>query len=307
MYEQYKRTGIEPGGDVFFETSQGNVGKRAQRPSKSHGEITTVIDKVYDYISNRESTSLAELSLRMGINKTQMEQMVEMLERGGLVQLKYSILPGENADVWVMNKHSQLAKTEISEEEKIRDLKKVLNEDMNRIDDAFTSIEHHLHSWSSDVEDNVVALNGSAPTVLRKTNLESKEIQRDLELVLFRVNKRVTLLNSRLSEMRKNISSEIKTEDNGQKMFLEKLLSLPNNTYFRFFGGQKPEDQETAILSSSQKDEGFIESPMEKDEERMVFKETRIRRVRKNGRMRAKRWGNGKKKIKVTTFKKRNQ
>ncbi|MFH0818069.1 MAG: hypothetical protein V1909_05560, partial [Candidatus Micrarchaeota archaeon] len=239
MRGQLKRA-IEPEGDVFAEPKP----YKASTLHQNSRELTTVIDKIYDYISSREYTSLDELSLRMGLKRAQVEQMIDMLERGGLVHLKYSILPGENAGIFVMNKESEKAKQAVFEDERIKRLRIAINEDIARVEDSFSSIEHHLVSWSSEVEETATALNGSAPVALKKTHFESKEIQRDLELALSRINIRVANLNSRLSEMRESISEEKPVEKKDQMLF-ERLFTLPNYTFSRFFG-KRNDSQETA-------------------------------------------------------------
>ncbi len=256
--EDYKKGVIEPGRDVIRvdpslkDIPGTGIGSRSK--VFQVGEITTAIDKAYDYIIERETVSLDELSSHMGIEKRQIEKMVDILERSQLVELKHSLIPGENSATWVTKKNK--GERRIAESDKDERLKRTIREDMGRIEDALTSIEHHLNTWSSEVEETASFSNGKQKSLL-KTKKASKEIQKNLELVMLQVNSRVDLLNSRLSSIRSTVGKNGDDEETEKPRspFLRNLIPIPNPAYPQWQGvfGRSPVMENTikAPLSNS--------------------------------------------------------
>lgn len=211
-------------GYVFEET----LNSEALSANLSHSEIVTVVDRVYDYINHRGMASTDELSTRMGIRKNQVEKIVDILEKSKLVEVRYSLLPGENAGVLVINRRPKSGRA-ISEEDKMKKLKKTVNEDVNRIEEALSSMEHHLSLWSAESEEHAI-VHGDRTEGAVKRKADSMEIQRNLEQVILRVNSRIGLLNARLARMRESrLERTPEMPQKSQENILGRLVSLFSN------------------------------------------------------------------------------
>ncbi len=178
------------------------------KPEQGHyGEMTTVIDRVYDYIMKREMTSIQELSDRLGIKKHQVEKMVEMLETSKLIQLRYSVVPNGRIEVLVLNKDHERLPREITHEEKVKRLKKTVLHDVERLENALSSMEHHLNLWSSDVEERT-ASGKEKREIVTQVNEESTKIEKTLEHVRVDMSSRISSIKKRLSDMRGKINEK---------------------------------------------------------------------------------------------------
>ncbi len=187
--------------------STASVGEYTVAPEIGHhGEMTTVIDRVYDYITKREMTTTKELSERLGIKQTQIEKMVEMLEASHLIKLKYSVVPNGNIDILVVNKEKERPK-EIPHEERIKGLKKVIIQDVDKLESAISSMEHHLQMWSTEAEDKISkgSVNQQAATQISQ---EAAKIEKTLEHVRTDMSTRIGMIRRRLSDMRCKVHGE---------------------------------------------------------------------------------------------------
>ncbi|MFH0817273.1 MAG: hypothetical protein V1909_01430 [Candidatus Micrarchaeota archaeon] len=165
-----------------------------------YGEMTTVIDRVYDYISKHEMTSVNELSERLSLRPAQVERMIEMLETSQLIRLKYSVVPNGKVEVLIVNKEREKP-NEIAHEERIKGLKKVVLRDVETLENAISSMEHHLNLWSSEAEEKMTN-GGVSEQAATQISQEAVKIEKTLEHVRTDVSNRVGSIKKRLTEMR---------------------------------------------------------------------------------------------------------
>lgn len=55
-------------------------------------QIRTRIDDVFEFIQERKTTNLNEVSMQTGLNKDKVEEFVDLLKTSGLVKVKYNLL-----------------------------------------------------------------------------------------------------------------------------------------------------------------------------------------------------------------------
>ena len=188
-------------------TSTASIGEYTIAPEIGHhGEMTTVIDRVYDYIIKRETTTTKELSERLGIKQAQIERMVEMLEASHLIKLKYSVVPNGNIDILVVNKERERPR-EIPHDERIKGLKKVIIQDVDKLESAISSMEHHLQMWSSEAEEKLTKGSVNEQTA-NNISQEAAKIEKTLEHVRTDMRTRIASIRRRLSDMRCKVHGE---------------------------------------------------------------------------------------------------
>ncbi|MFH1471196.1 MAG: hypothetical protein ABIF01_05590, partial [Candidatus Micrarchaeota archaeon] len=172
---------------------------------KHYGEMTTVIDRVYDYINKKEITSTKELSERLGIKQKQVERMVEMLETSQLIKLRYSVVPTNGNIEILAASRSYDPKKEITHEERIKKLKKVIVRDVEKLEGAVASMEHHLNMWSSEAEEKMTKGTFDEQSAKQVVN-EASRMERTLDHVRTETTARLATISKRVAEMRGRVN-----------------------------------------------------------------------------------------------------
>ncbi len=202
------------------------------------GEVVTVVDKVYNHINEKGTVSFDELSLQMGISKDRLLEIVDILERSRLIRLKHSILPNENAFISILNREHNGRKNSNGQE--LVQLKKTIREDITKLEDAVSSIEHNLNLWYSESEDKVLG-DASEETFLDATS-ESLKLEDDIEKTKHMLITRLNLLNRTLYQRRTSLIKSTKDREKPNGGFLSNL--------FRRFIKKEEKTVETVTASS---------------------------------------------------------
>lgn len=187
--------------------SEYTVRLRGEDERKEHvGEVTTIMDRVYEFINKKGSTSVKELTERLGIKKEQAESMIEMLESTGLVRLKYSVVPNGNVEVLVLDREYLTPVNRMSHAESVDLLKKAVVEDMEKLEHSLSSIEQHIRMWSSDAEENIRA-KAAPETEINSVTQESMRIERSLEEFSKRTAQKIQDIKKALSDLRVSVNA----------------------------------------------------------------------------------------------------
>ncbi|MFH1448289.1 MAG: hypothetical protein ABIG39_05485, partial [Candidatus Micrarchaeota archaeon] len=177
-------------------------------------EIITVIDRVYEHITNKGVISLDELANNLGIRREHAEKITEMLEITKLITVKHSLMP--SGDTWVLVSGTEQKQKRTGNGDRTKYLKRIITDDVARMENALASMEHHLSMWSSESEEEL-SKEGDFGDSLLKTNNESMKIEKNLEDSRSRISSRFSILKKRLSDMRVNINKT--PEGNGKSHF----------------------------------------------------------------------------------------
>ncbi len=171
---------------------------------RGYGEMTTVIDRVYDYISKKQVTSVTELSENLGIRKGQVEGLIEILEMSHLIKVRYSVVPNGKIEVLVTNREYKAK--DVSHEERVKSLRNIVTKDADRLESAISSMEHHLKMWSAEAEE--ASKNGGlGQETTTLVSQESIKLENNLEQVRSGMNARINSIKKRLSDMRLKLNS----------------------------------------------------------------------------------------------------
>ncbi len=192
------------------------------------GEVTTIMDRVYEYINRNGTTSGKELSEKLGLTKHQIEHMIETLETTGLIKVKYSVFPNGNVDILVVDRDQRKPFIEKPHLDRIKILKGAIKSDMEKLEDSLLSIEQNLKLWSSETEEKV-ARGGVSEAELSRMNRDSMSIEKSLEKFREKTSQRVSSIKRTISGMRVNINSPItnsKPKNGGKKSIFKRFFSF---------------------------------------------------------------------------------
>ncbi|MFH1448484.1 MAG: helix-turn-helix domain-containing protein [Candidatus Micrarchaeota archaeon] len=191
------------------------------------GEVTTLIDKVYEYINNKGNTSVNELTERLGIRKQQVEKMIEMLETTGLITTKYSVVPNGKVDILVIGKEHVKTVPDVPSIDRTKRLKETIALEMDVLENSLYSMEQGLRMWSSETEELIEKGEDIPERDLGDMNRESINMERSLDGFIGKTNQRIDSMKKILSNIRGHMNGSPKKEKNRKKGFFG-LLNLFN-------------------------------------------------------------------------------
>ncbi|MFH1285304.1 MAG: hypothetical protein ABIH99_01855 [Candidatus Micrarchaeota archaeon] len=144
--------------------------------------MSTVIDKVVEFIQTRGKTNIAEVEKAFGLDVKKVEQLVTILEDSGLITVKYSMFhPGHTELV-----AKRLEKSEAeSAKKRVKDILEEIDSELHFSEELFLKAEREILQKLMDVEDDI-----------KRIEAKKDELTPDEERVL----------NTRVEEMRRGIS-----------------------------------------------------------------------------------------------------
>jgi hypothetical protein len=172
----------------------------------NYGEMTTVIDRAYEFIIRRESTTTRELADNLGISELQVEKMVEVLENSQLIKLKYSLVPNGRIEVLVAERKDP-ASALPSFDERTKIQKESFLGEIGKLEGTVSSLEHYLAMWLANIEESTKN-SGASKDALETIKEDATNLEQNLEKAEKSVAKRMNSLKRKLSAIRVSANSK---------------------------------------------------------------------------------------------------
>ncbi len=189
------------------------------RPMNEDKEMSTVIDRVLDFIQRKGRTTITEVAVSLAISPAQVEHLASILEESGMISVKYALIDSGKTEL-ITKQHAEVANDEIDrlrqEVERIKNLGVMINKDIEKFESDYKSIERDVSQWIVEAEGTLSALrqkNGSDPGSAKQVE-DIERIAKDFESRISVSDQRVVgdakVMQERFKSFHKRVS-ELKT------------------------------------------------------------------------------------------------
>ncbi len=149
-------------------------------------EMSTVIDRVLDFIQRKGRTTITEVSVSLALNPAQVEHLAAILEESGMIKVKYALIDSGKTEL-ISKQQLETKNEEVDrlrqDVERIKNLGSMINKDIEKFESDYKSIERDVSQWMVEAEGTLHAIkqrNGKDPGSLRQAE-EIERIAKDFE------------------------------------------------------------------------------------------------------------------------------
>jgi hypothetical protein len=149
-------------------------------------EMSTVIDRMLDFIQRKGRTTITEVSVSLALNPSQVEHLAAILEESGMIKVKYALIDSGKTELiskqQLENKNDEIDRLR-QDVERIKSLGSLINKDIEKFESDYKSMERDISQWIVEAEGTLNALrakNGQDPSSLKQAE-EIERIARDFE------------------------------------------------------------------------------------------------------------------------------
>lgn len=171
-------------------------------------EMSTVIDRVLDFIQRKGRTTITEVAISLALNPSQVEHLATILEESGMIKVKYALIDSGKTEL--ISKQQTESKSEVMDQlrqdvERMKTLGSMITKDIDKFESDYKAIEHDVSQWMVEAEETLRALNSreSGPSSTRQAE-EIERIAKDFE-------GRITVSDKKLLEQVKNMQERFKS------------------------------------------------------------------------------------------------
>ena len=149
-------------------------------------EMSTVIDRVLDFIQRKGRTTITEVAVSLALNPGQVEHLVSILEESGMIKVKYALIDSGKTEL-ISKQQAEVRDDEVDrlrqDVERIKSLGTMINQDIEKFETDYKSIERDISQWMVEADGTLRALqakNGKDPASLKQAE-EIERIAKDFE------------------------------------------------------------------------------------------------------------------------------
>ncbi|MCX6777362.1 MAG: hypothetical protein NT157_00575 [Candidatus Micrarchaeota archaeon] len=140
-------------------------------------EMSTVIDKVLDFIQRKGRVTVCEVAVALALNHVQVERMVAMLEESGVISVRYALIDSGKTELIAKEARNTGAIEKLKQdEERIKELTSLIDKDLEKLDSSCTTVEHDISRWLVEASETLSSMearkdgNGGTGTALTQAD-----------------------------------------------------------------------------------------------------------------------------------------
>jgi Mn-dependent DtxR family transcriptional regulator len=183
--------------------------KKKDEKMSDEKEMSTVIDRVLDFIQRKGRTTITEVAVSLAVQPSQVEHLASILEESGMIKVKYALIDSGKTEL--ISKQQTEAGNEAvdklrSDVERIKSLGQMINKDIEKFESDYKSIERDVSQWIVEAEDTLNALkerNGG--------NSESAKQAEEIERIAKEFQSRIIVSDQRVVEEAKTMQERFKS------------------------------------------------------------------------------------------------
>jgi len=149
-------------------------------------EMSTVIDRVLDFIQRKGRTTITEVAISLALNPSQVEHLATILEESGMIKVKYALIDSGKTEL-ISKQQTEVASEVVDklrqDVERIKNLGSMINKDIEKFESDYKAIERDVSQWMVEAEGTLDVLhskNGGSPNSLKQAE-EIEKIAKDCE------------------------------------------------------------------------------------------------------------------------------
>lgn len=176
-------------------THKAQKNQDSESPVSSIGDMSTVIDRIVDYIREKKSATVKEVADSLALQHSQVEKLADILEESGLISVKYSLFQPSKT-LLISKEPSSVAKKDV--DAAIADL-------LASLDKGVVSSEHDFIELADDLVVRLRRVEETLPLIEKAEDSASSE---ELSSIVDELNKISTSfkeLNGRIYIFEKKI------------------------------------------------------------------------------------------------------
>ncbi len=185
-------------------------------------EMSTVIDRVLDFIQRKGRTTITEVSVSLALNPGQVEHLVSILEESGMIKVKYALIDSGKTEL-ISKQQAEVKDDDVDrlrqDVERIKNLGSMINKDIEKFESDYKAIERDISQWMVEADGTLKALQtkgGKDPASLKQAE-DIERIAKDFEL--------------RISDSDQKVLTDVKSLQDKFKAFHKRV------TEFKTFSG----------------------------------------------------------------------
>lgn len=149
-------------------------------------EMSTVIDRVLDFIQRKGRTTITEVAVSLALNPSQVEHLATILEESGMIKVKYALIDSGKTEL-ISKQQTETSNEAVDrlrqDVERIKNLGTMINTDIDKFESDYKAIERDVSQWMVEAEGTLNALksrDGSSSTYQKQAD-EIEQIIKNFE------------------------------------------------------------------------------------------------------------------------------